>query len=144
MFRYDCKGNDIHRCDSKGESCKLHKHCEQGCFKLVGGATCVDKLPHSDKRETNAVKVVDLKARKDKPQENKYYICSSNGASVLVCRYGFCSTDHYCTDGAWCHGDCTCCKKSSPVARGMPDGFATQVKDEGPKSLADNIESKVR
>ena len=41
----------------------------------------------------------------------KTYECSDDHTGVLVCQYGFCSTDHYCKKGMRCSDGCACCKK---------------------------------
>ncbi|KAH9875189.1 hypothetical protein J1614_004679 [Plenodomus biglobosus] len=77
-------------------------NCLRGdCYEFNTGATCSEST-------------INIKARAPVPQEDKHYICSKDRTSVLICRYGFCSTDRYCNldgPGASCHDDCTCCKK---------------------------------
>ncbi|KAF2847766.1 hypothetical protein T440DRAFT_455861 [Plenodomus tracheiphilus IPT5] len=71
------------------------------CYEFTTGATCGEST-------------IDIKARTPIPEENKHKTCSKDRASVLICRYGFCSTDHYCNlhgVGDYCHDDCNCCKK---------------------------------
>jgi hypothetical protein len=50
-------------------------------------------------REGFANAVADLEPRVALPAENKHYTCSTDGAVVLVCRDGFCSTEYDC--GRW-------------------------------------------
>ncbi|EOA91009.1 uncharacterized protein SETTUDRAFT_25103 [Exserohilum turcica Et28A] len=60
-------------------------------------------------------------AKRDTPdtqaQENKRYECSKDHTGVLICRYGFCSTDHYCKKNTKCSDKCACCKKGRDILR---------------------------
>ncbi|CBX93241.1 hypothetical protein IAQ61_008959 [Plenodomus lingam] len=91
-------------------------NCPRGdCYQFNTGATC---------REST----INVKARSPIAQENKHYVCSKDRASVLICRYGFCSTDYYCNikgSGSYCHDDCICCKKGNRKAADSDksDGF---------------------
>ncbi|EMD96083.1 hypothetical protein COCC4DRAFT_122724, partial [Bipolaris maydis ATCC 48331] len=42
-------------------------------------------------------------------KEKKRYECSNDRTCVLICRYGFCSTEHYCKKGTRCSDKCACC-----------------------------------
>ncbi|KAI8934668.1 hypothetical protein NX059_008360 [Plenodomus lindquistii] len=78
--------------------------CPRGdCYEFETGVTCGEST-------------VDVKARAAtaNSQDDPYYKCSKDRASILICQYGFCSTDHYCNldgPGALCQDDCICCKK---------------------------------
>lgn len=58
---------------------------------------------------------VEIKARILTPPGDEHFVCSKSRASVLVCRYGFCSIDHYCSTngvGSECSDTCACCMPS--------------------------------
>lgn len=49
------------------------------------------------------------------------YECSNDRTGVLVCKYGFCSTDHYCRKGTKCSDKCACCKRTKLFSREAED-----------------------
>jgi hypothetical protein len=61
--------------------------------------------------------------KKKKPAQPGTYECSNDRTGVLICRFGFCSTDHYCSSkkGESCHDDCACCKKNGLASRQEAD-----------------------
>ncbi|KAF9698168.1 hypothetical protein EKO04_003570 [Ascochyta lentis] len=126
--KYHCEGEDVVRCETApGGICLAIDLCEAHCFKHNSGASCVDlgvpvvftsndinvAVPKTSVLETS----VKFAARDAAPQEDMHYTCSRNRASVLICKYGFCSTDHYCEGGNECNDDCNCCKSLSSSAQ---------------------------
>jgi hypothetical protein len=131
---YHCAGKDVVRCETTaGGTCFAIEFCEAYCFNHKNGALCVDMGASSD--VITAVNNVEttiprtpvsvLAARDASSREDKHYTCSRNRASVLICRYGFCSTDYYCGSSDECKDDCLCCKTKSSVAQGAKSAVRT-------------------
>ncbi|EUC38989.1 hypothetical protein COCCADRAFT_81677, partial [Bipolaris zeicola 26-R-13] len=60
-------------------------------------------------------------------KEKKRYECSNDRTGVLICRYGFYSTDHYCKKGTRCSDRCACCLGVRELAmedEGFGDAYA--------------------
>lgn len=123
---YHCVEKDIVRCPSTGSGgCPYIDFCEVHCFKHKEGAACVDmgavigEVPSDNEAPTrkDPVSAEDLKvaARDASLQENKHYVCSKNRRSVLICRYGFCSTDHYCKSNEECKYESVSCESKSDI-----------------------------
>ncbi|KAI1514242.1 hypothetical protein Ptr86124_006872 [Pyrenophora tritici-repentis] len=55
---------------------------------------------------------------KDDTVTEKTYECSNDHTGVLVCQYGFCSTDHYCKKGIRCSDNCSCCRRGLEEVEG--------------------------
>lgn len=91
-------------------SCQLDGACKtvDSCSEYVGGLQCEDNGVEVSCAavvfQDGAGDVVKVKQRDAIPQENKHWVCSRDRASVLVCAYGFCSTEKYCKKGAECNG----------------------------------------
>lgn len=131
---YHCAGKDVIRCDTTaGGSCLAVNYCETYCFKHDKGAACVDmadvvEAPSSNvdtpnSKETVFASDIENAARGASPQENKHYICSKNRRSVLVCRYGFCSTDHYCKSSEECKDGPPGCRSKLLYAQASTSEF---------------------
>lgn len=126
--RYICPAPDatqIWRCDEGPIHhfwCVPWLSCEQGCFQTSHGASCSSLLPSSPtpKRKARSSEIrlrtehhaqVKRYEIANDPNENKHYICSNDGVAVLVCRWGFCSTEKLCRKGQKCDAECNCCRK---------------------------------
>ncbi|KZM20940.1 hypothetical protein ST47_g7920 [Ascochyta rabiei] len=137
---YHCEGNDIVRCETTpGGVCFAMDLCEAYCFHHDSGASCVDlgapAVETSNNVEITARKTsisvtgVNVAARDASSQEDMHYTCSRNRASVLICKYGFCSIDHYCRSGNECKDDCSCCKSAFPSVQGAKSEVRIVPKD---------------
>src|SRR5690242_7581985 len=112
MQKYHCVDEDIVRCEmAAGGSCLTINSCQSYCSKNEQGAVCVDMaeviegvVSDNGKSTLKAPvpKIDRLTARDASPQEDKHYVCSKDRRNVLICRYGFCSTDYYCKSDEEC------------------------------------------
>ncbi|KAH6618509.1 hypothetical protein C7974DRAFT_378706 [Boeremia exigua] len=126
--KYHCEGRDVIHCETTvGGTCFTVDTCEEYCFKHDNGAACVDMgatAYTSDNIDYLASEVLDstpeddFAARDTSPQENEHYICSKDRRSILVCRYGFCSSDYYCKSNEKCSDDSVSCR--STLISGAP------------------------
>ncbi|KAF2130832.1 hypothetical protein P153DRAFT_355654 [Dothidotthia symphoricarpi CBS 119687] len=140
-FHCDPKNNAVVSC-RVDDTCNLVKKCSDYNLSLQ----CLDNGMAVSCAETqlggiDEVAMAGIKARVAVPQENKKYICSSDRASILICRYGFCSTDKYCKKGAECWDDCTCCKGKHTrrdVNKAIETGGVIPVKSVG-RNLDDEV-----
>lgn len=125
---YHCEGKAVVRCEENvGGTRSAIDLCNPYCFSNNNGVSCVKLRAPTvktfdimDATNLEAEKLVpdsSVTAREASPQEDLHYTCSQNRASVLVCKYGFCSSDHYCRSGTECKDDCSCYKKTSLSAR---------------------------
>lgn len=141
--KYYCKGKNIIRCEiAVGGACFAADACEAYCFDHDNGASCVD-MGKSVTTTLNNVEIsthkapasgleVKIAARDASPQENKHYTCSKDRTGVLICKYGFCSTDHYCKTYDECKDDCNCCRSRFSLTQGPKSEIRTlpvQVED---------------
>jgi hypothetical protein len=102
IYRYHCTRDQwIVLCPSQG-ACSSVVECQVKCIENKLGAECADQ-----KR--------DVAVPSAKKKEHKE--CSNDHTGVLICRFGFCSTDLYCKRGESCHDDCACCKKNGLASR---------------------------
>lgn len=126
--KYHCEGMDVFYCETTaGDTCFAINICEESCVNHDDGVFCVDLgtpfVATSSEVEATSDKTLipspnlRVTARDASPQENMHYTCSRNRASVLICKYGFCSTDHYCGTGSECKDECNCCR--SPLAQSV-------------------------
>lgn len=126
---YYCKGKGVVRCETiAGGTCFTVDLCEAYCSNHDKGAACVDMgefiIDTFDNVKTIGPKVPvtasddNVVARDASPQENKHYSCSQDYTSILICKYGFCSTDRYCKNGSKCTDGSLSCESSSPSAQG--------------------------
>ncbi len=165
--KYNCSGSDVMLCETTARgSCNVVDICESYCFKDDRGAACVDmgdgimensstsNAPHS---KASAPMLHDkIAARDASPQENKHYVCSKDRRSVLICLYGFCSTDYYCKNGDECKDESVSCKSKVLSAQGskfevrtVVDGLQSgplnlQVRNSNPKEKITYVCSKDR
>lgn len=112
--KYYCKGKDIIRCQTMTEdSCIVMGFCDARCSLHGNGVICVDmSAPPTPKVPVSAFESK-IASRNASPQENKHGECSEDRTGVLICAYGFCSTDHYCKAGDECKdGSFSCAPKS--------------------------------
>lgn len=125
--KYHCAGKNVICCEiSTGGSCVQTNSCETGCFKHDNGTACVDmgkvfegnssNVDSSDSKDPTSSSDDHVAARNASPQEDLHYICSKNRRSVLICKYRFCSTDHYCKSNEECRDGPASCKQRSPSA----------------------------
>ncbi|KAF1944288.1 hypothetical protein EJ02DRAFT_482599 [Clathrospora elynae] len=133
-FYYSCDegiNNVISRSDmsvAPDDNYQIVQECgTQHCVQNPWSAECQVVLPPSPIGDEAHV---DIKAR----QEDKHYECSKDRSAVLICKYGFCSLDHYCKlkmASSTCHDDCNCCKMSDPELRSVGESdFSKNVKDK--------------
>ncbi|KAL6711332.1 hypothetical protein ACN47E_005863 [Coniothyrium glycines] len=108
---YTCAGGSIDRCDIASESCNPYADCNQGCFQLSNGATCIDRQASLTEHLTAEGALYTIEKKDTDAQLKKSYKCSDQHNSVLVCQFGFCSLDHYCTGKkSRCFDGCACCR----------------------------------
>jgi hypothetical protein len=136
--KHHCDGRDIIRCETPeakvGGICTTIDTCESFCFIHDNGAACVNmgappmpKIPVSAK----------VTARAASSEENEHNECSKDRTGILICRYGFCSTDYYCKAGEECQdGPFTCAPKSSSLAEAK-----SEARDVLPETEVTAVES---
>lgn len=128
--KYHCEGKDVVRCETTvGGTCFAIDLCEVYCFDHDNGASCVDLNVPNDMTTSDDIDVTIPKApasgsgtnvlpRDASAQKDEHLTCSRDRASILICRYGFCSSEKYCKSGDECKDECNCCKSKSPSAQG--------------------------
>lgn len=139
--KHHCDGRDVIRCETPrarvGEGCITIDTCESFCFLHDNGAACVDmdaplisKVPVSGK----------VAARAASPDEDEHNECSKDRTGVLICRYGFCSTDYYCKAGYECQDNSFTCAPKSPILGTVK----SEVRDLPPQveAAAANLDEK--
>jgi len=135
---YHCNGRDIIRCETTrakvADACVTIDTCYSFCFLHDNGAACVDMgVPPVPKVPVSAK----IAARTASSEENEHNECSKDRTGVLICRYGFCSTDYYCKAGDECQvGSFTCAPKSPYLAKAK-----SEVRDVLPQAEVAEIES---
>ncbi|KAF2622662.1 hypothetical protein BU25DRAFT_425598 [Macroventuria anomochaeta] len=151
--KYHCEGKDVIRCEiTAGGTCSAINLCDAYCFNHDKGVACVDMgepiMNTSSDIDTTIPKVpasapdIKVAARYASPQENKHYICFQDRTGVLICKYGFCSTDHYCKSGAKCKDDSVSCESQSPSAKSEVRSAPNQSEDVPTKLVARNRSPK--
>ncbi|KAJ8112327.1 hypothetical protein OPT61_g5280 [Boeremia exigua] len=134
--KHYCAGRDVIRCENTaGNNCIAIDTCETYCFKHDKGVACVDMgkavVEDSNIVDPTAPKVsvppadVSVAARATSPQENKHFVCSKDRKGVLICKYGFCSTDYYCKIGEECNDESLSCKRIPPHVQGSKTEIRT-------------------
>jgi hypothetical protein len=118
--KYHCEGKNVIQCENTIRGvCSVIGHCDSYCFTREQGTSCVDMGAPVVSASNDIVTIpnapglapdTSLATRDASPQEDMDYTCSRNRSSVLICKYGFCSTDHYCGSGNECKDDCKCCR----------------------------------
>lgn len=131
---YHCKGKDVIHCETTaGGTCIAMDPCEAYCFLHDNGAACVDmgEPPVIPKVPVSASEAK-IAARDASSQKNEHNECSKDRTGVLICRYGFCSTDHYCKAGDECKdGSFSCAPKSLSAPN-----VKSEVRDVPPQAEA--------
>ncbi|KAJ4989304.1 hypothetical protein SVAN01_05209 [Stagonosporopsis vannaccii] len=123
MQRYHCVGKDVIQCETAaGGRCLAIDPCKLSCFERDKSALCISNGEFNDNKKSipgGPVPMADLKiaARKASPHENKHCICSKDRRGVLICKYGFCSTDQYCKSNEECKDESVSCESKSPSAQ---------------------------
>ena len=154
--KYHCEGKDFIHCETIARgTCLTIDRCEAYCFNYDKGAACVDlgeaTVKTSSDIDTTVSKVpvpafdITFTTRDISPQEDKHYVCSKDRTGVLICRYGFCSTDHYCKSDEECKDDSVSCESKSPSAQGSKSevrDVPKQVEDTSLKHVARNSTPK--
>ena len=112
---YHCDGRDVIRCETSSakvaNACIPIDTCAPFCFLHDNGAACVDMGAPPVPKVPVPVKVAARAASSDKNEHNE---CSKDRTGVLICKYGFCSTDYYCKAGFECQDDSFTCVPKSP------------------------------
>ena len=122
--KYRCDGRNLICCEiTAGGTCFAADTCETYCFSHDHGASCVD-MGKSVATTSNNIDI-SIAARDTSPQENKHYTCSKDHTGVLICKYGFCSTDHYCKTYDECKSDCNCCRRRVSSTQGSKTEIRT-------------------
>ncbi len=122
--KYHCDNMSVIRCETTaGGTCFAIESCEAYCYDHNNGASCIDMVASRDTVTVSddidipmpnlKLPVAELVARTASREGKKHYTCSKDGTGVLLCRYGFCQTDHYCKAGEACSDGCNCCKRKS-------------------------------
>lgn len=161
MQKYHCESREVTRCETTAKgSCLTIDVCEEYCFNHDKGAACVDMGPPivnapAPKVPTTA-RDIKVAARNASPQENKHYTCSQDRTGILICKYNFCSTDHYCKSGEECKDNSITCEPKSPSAQNpksevravpmQPPNTTRKLvaRNRGPKDKASGVFSKDR
>ncbi|KAE8853575.1 hypothetical protein HRS9122_00567 [Pyrenophora teres f. teres] len=123
-IRYKCYGIKVLIGCVGPLDCPIIERCENWCISSGGGAGCAvngHEIPlyllsnpdHLDKRQVDQINpfVPATGINKDDTATKKTYECSNDHTGVLICHYGFCSTDHYCKKGTMCSDTCGCCRR---------------------------------
>lgn len=108
-------------CPANGAACATTELCRVKCIENQHGAECSPEIPVAlAKKDEGALEA----------EAKKSYECSNDQTRVLVCKYGFCSTDHYCRKGTKCSDKCACCKRTKLFSREAGDIDNTVTQDD--------------
>lgn len=139
--RYHCVDKDIIRCEmAAGGSCLSINFCQSYCSKHEQGAVCVDTAEVTEgvvidngkpTLKAQVPKVDRITARDASPQEDKHYVCSKDRRSVLICRFGFCSTDYYCKSDEECKDRSVSCQSKLSFAEVSKSGMRAMASRSG-------------
>lgn len=115
--KHHCNGRDIIRCEMPGaeiaDVCITIDTCESFCFLHDNSAACVDMDAPPVPKVPVSAKVA---ARSASFEENEHNECSKDHTGVLICKFGFCSTNYYCKASDACQdGSFVCAPKSLPL-----------------------------
>ncbi|RMZ74242.1 hypothetical protein GMOD_00003250 [Pyrenophora seminiperda CCB06] len=112
---YKCGMGEVVLACFSPNACPVLEKCATKCVQGSEGAGCVTEATTvtivANLEAHQAVHTADTNDVDDVAK--KTYQCSNDHTGVLVCQYGFCSTDHYCNKGTTCRDRCACCKKGS-------------------------------
>ncbi|KAJ4381151.1 hypothetical protein N0V86_003498 [Didymella sp. IMI 355093] len=128
--KYHCEGKDVIRCETTARgTCIAMYPCKKYCFLHDNGAACVDMGAPPVKV---AVSIFEAKiaARAVSSEMNEHNECSKDCTGVLICRYGFCSTDYYCKSGDECNDGSFSCAPKSPSL----EGVKSEIRDVPPQA----------
>jgi hypothetical protein len=126
VHHYRCEGKDVTRCDTATDSgCVNLDTCETYCFGDDAGVACIDikeETPSEDSKTLYRRGSSDNQAGVahsyvHPATEDKHYGCSKDLNRVLICKYGFCSTDHYCKTTEVCSIQSLTCEPKSTLVK---------------------------
>ena len=109
---------ELYDSSSSESSSELHI-CDASCHRRyngvvninMGGSTVKTECSYSfDSKLPTSMSGANLVDQDISPGEDKHYICSTDRTGILICRYGFCSTDRYCRRDEECSGDSASCE----------------------------------
>jgi hypothetical protein len=127
---YRCEGKDVLRCGTETDSrCVNLGTCETYCYGDDVGVACVDIKEATENASDDSKTFqkcmrfrsgnqADVAQRYEHPAtEDKHYGCSKDLTSVLICKYGFCSTDHHCKNTELCSIQSLTCEPKSTLVQ---------------------------
>ena len=130
VYHYRCEGKDVNRCVTATDSgCVNLGTCETYCYGDNAGVACVDikeatENASDDSKTFQKCIRVGSDNQADVAQwighpatEDKHYDCSKDLNSVLICNYGFCSTNHYCKNTEVCSIQSFTCEPKSTLVQ---------------------------
>lgn len=96
----------------------------------------------TDARPTNSMTEANGVALDTSLGEKGYYICSTDRTGVLICNYGFCSTDHYCGNDKECSDDSASCETHPSSTQ--PGELAAGFLGRAVESVLHNLAARAR
>jgi hypothetical protein len=142
---YRCEGKDVTRCVTATEgACVNLGTCETYCYGDDAGVACVDNKEATENASDDSKTFqkcmrlgsgnqADVAQSYGHPAaEHKHYSCSKDLTSVLICKYGFCSTDHHCKKTELCSIQSLTCKPKSTLVQSREaeiEGGGSHIED---------------
>ena len=121
-WRFECEGPDVYALGFQSGTRSFTHSCSDSCVTLPSGVKCGTSTSRAYAPASD-VAPVRLEVRDEEAVEDRHWVCSDDRSAVLICRWGFCSIDYYCTKrGTTCQDMCVCCKKGGFAVGGVEGG----------------------